>query len=373
MIKVRPIAFYLPQFHPIPENNEWWGNGFTEWTNVTKAKPLFSGHHQPNLPADLGFYDLRVPEVREQQAEMAKYAGIEGFCYWHYWFGNGKKILDRPIREMIESGKPDFPFCLCWCNETWSGIWHGAPDKVLIKQEYPGIDDYTAFFYDSLPAFKDKRYITVDGKPLFLIYSPLGLPNASAFINHFNKLAEKEGLKGLFVIGLNEHLDYQQFGFDGKAPNLPGGYLGKIPFKSGLVEKIQRGLMYRKRRLLEFIRKGPKVYPYRDFVDNQPDSVLELNTYPTILTNWDNTPRSGKKGLVLSNSSPELLEKYIIKTINRIKHKPFEHRLLFVKAWNEWAEGNYLEPDQQFGKAYIDVCRQNFIGTEFQGAAENPI
>ena len=167
--KPRLIAFYLPQFHPIPENDEWWGRGFTEWTNVAKAVPLFRGHYQPHFPADLGFYDLRVPEVREAQAAMAKAYGIEGFCYYHYWFGHGRRLLERPFNEVLSSGKPDFPFCLCWANDTWTGIWHGAPNKVLIEQRYPGVEDYKAHFYALLDAFRDPRYMTVDGKKIFII------------------------------------------------------------------------------------------------------------------------------------------------------------------------------------------------------------
>ena len=170
--KARVLAYYLPQFHPIPENDEWWGKGFTEWTNVGKAKPLFPGHYQPHVPADLGYYDLRVPETREAQAQMAREYGIEGFVYWHYWFGNGKRLLERPFNEVLESGKPDFPFALAWANETWSGFYHGLRDEkqILIEQTYPGEEDYIAHFNALLPAFKDKRYITCDGKPIFVIY-----------------------------------------------------------------------------------------------------------------------------------------------------------------------------------------------------------
>ena len=168
--KARVIAFYLPQFHPIPENDEWWMKGFTEWTNVGKARSLFPGHYQPKVPADLGYYDLRVPETRQAQADMAREYGIEGFCYWHYWFGNGKRLLERPFNEVLASGKPDFPFCLAWANESWKGFFHGVKTKqALITQLYPGEDDYIAHFETVLPAFKDPRYITVDDKPVFMI------------------------------------------------------------------------------------------------------------------------------------------------------------------------------------------------------------
>ena len=154
----RLIAYYLPQYHPIPENDGWWGRGFTEWTNVAKARPLFRGHYQPHIPADLGFYDLRLPEVRQAQAELARQAGIEGFCYWHYWFA-GKRLLERPFNEVLASGKPDFPFCLAWANATWTGIWYDAPDRILMEQTYPGQDDHKAHFNALLPAFLDERYI----------------------------------------------------------------------------------------------------------------------------------------------------------------------------------------------------------------------
>src|SRR6266498_1716919 len=160
--EIRLIAFYLPQYHPIPENDEWWGKGFTEWTNVAKARSLYRGHRQPNLPADLGFYDLRLAESRFAQAELAQKYGIEAFCYWHYYFGNGKRLLERPFQEVLSSKKPDFPFCLAWANQTWTGIWHGSPNKILIEQIYPGLEDFKQHFYQVLPAFTDDRYLRID-------------------------------------------------------------------------------------------------------------------------------------------------------------------------------------------------------------------
>src|SRR3989304_6840857 len=188
--RARLIAHYLPQFHPIPENDEWWGKGFTEWTNVTKAKPLFEGHYQPFRPADLVFYDLRLPDVRLSQAELAKAYGIEAFCYWLYWFG-GRRLLERPFNEVLESGQPDFPFCLGWANDSWTGIWHGCADKVLMEQTYPGPGDEETHFYALLPAFSDKRYLTIDGKPLFLISKPYRLPEPNRFLDHWRELAVK--------------------------------------------------------------------------------------------------------------------------------------------------------------------------------------
>src|SRR5262249_40463195 len=214
---VRLIAFYLPQFHPIPQNDKWWGPGFTEWTNVGKAKPLFRGHYQPRLPADLGFYDLRLPETRAAQAALARDANLAGFCYWHYWFA-GERLLERPLNEVVQSGEPDFPFCLGWANQTWTGIWHGAPQRILIEQTYPGPADHERHFYALLPAFQDKRHIRVGDKPLFLIYDPRRLPAATEFMTQWQGLAQKNGLPGIhFVAHLGRHdptWDAWQVGFD---------------------------------------------------------------------------------------------------------------------------------------------------------------
>ncbi len=200
---IKTLAYYLPQFHPVPENDVWWGNGFTEWTNVAKAKPLFKNHWQPRLPADLGFYDLRLPEVREAQASLAKQYGIYGFCYWHYWFA-GRQIIERPLQEVIKLGRPDFPFCVAWANQTWQGTWHGlSTNKILMEQTYPGEDDYKAHFYKLLPAFQDKRYIEVSGRKVFFVFRPMDIPDPKTFIDVWQNLAVKEGLKGFHFVGMH--------------------------------------------------------------------------------------------------------------------------------------------------------------------------
>lgn len=201
-MKARLLALYLPQFHPIPENDLWWGKGFTEWTNVGKARRYFRNHYQPRVPADLGYYDLRVAETRQAQADMAREYGVEGFVYWHYWFGNGKRLLERPFNEVLASGEPDFPFALAWANESWRGFAHGITNRnMLIEQLYGGVEDYTAHFRAVLPAFRDHRYITVDGKPLFMIYKPLADPEVKVFIATWRELAEKNGLPGIYFVG----------------------------------------------------------------------------------------------------------------------------------------------------------------------------
>lgn len=351
----RLIAFYLPQFHPIPENDEWWGKGFTEWTNVAKAKPLFPGHYQPHLPADLGFYDLRVPETRLAQAEMARIYGIEGFCYYHYWFG-GKRLLERPFNEVLRSGEPDFPFCLCWANESWTGIWHGSPGRMLLEQTYPGAKDHEAHFYTLLEAFSDSRYITVDGKPLFIVYAPMDLPDARRTTDQWRELAHKAGLRGLNLVGMqNEPWSPAEHGFDGatvrnlgRARNSEGGRLWQLQKK------------YRK-----FRGYPEQIYDYEKALPHLllPETA-KPNVYPAVIPNWDNTPRSGRSGWILQDSSPELFERHLQSCMEQIAHKPFEHRLIFIKSWNEWAEGNHLEPDQRFGKVYLEVIRKSIMGDQ---------
>jgi hypothetical protein len=347
------IAFYLPQFHPIPENDQWWGKGFTEWTNVVKAKPLFLGHYQPHIPTDLGFYDLRVPEIRIAQAEMAKEYGIEAFCYYHYWFA-GKRLLERPFNEVLESGKPDLPFCLCWANQTWTGIWHGCPDRILIEQTYQGIEDYEAHFKFLLKAFKDKRYLTVDGKPLFIIFKPTDTPVIKQIIDFWRELAKKSGLTGLYLVAVKGGSEkiLQEYGFDAVVRyNFPLLYDQDSWYPYALK---------RLNRLYEEKIGKPRVYLYKkiclSIIEKNKSNVLK--NYPCLFPNWDNTPRSGPNGIVFHGSTPELFRLQVKKAIDIIKDEPAEHRLIFIKSWNEWAEGNHLEPDLRFGKGYLEVLKE---------------
>jgi hypothetical protein len=355
--KARLIAFYLPQYHPIPENDEWWEKGFTEWTNVTKAVPLFPGHRQPNLPADLGFYDLRIPEVREAQADLARDHGLEAFCYWHYWFGAGKKLLERPFQEVLKTGQPDFPFCLGWANMTWSGIWHGAPDRILIEQTYPGSKDHAAHFYSIYEAFFDHRYVKVDGQPLFVVYAPQLLPEPKSFMEQWRALAVKEGLKGLYFVGIiNEPLwTPQLFGLDGSTLHAPGIFFPLL--EQHLLERQPKS----HRLIKNFFKRGrspqaagPKVYDYSEYIEVAlPELSREYDQYPCILPNWDNTPRSGVNGYVLQGATPDLFKKHLRQGVAQVENREFDKRLIFVKSWNEWAEGNYLEPDRQFKDGWL--------------------
>jgi len=347
--KARVIAFYLPQFHPIPENDAWWGRGFTEWTNVAKAKPLFKGHSQPKLPADLGFYDLRVPEARDAQAALARAYGIEGFCYWHYWFGGGKRLLERPFEEVLQSGSPDFPFCLGWANQTWTGVWHGAPQRILIEQVYPGRRDYEHHFYRLLPAFSDPRYLRIEGMPLFLVYAPMDLPNAIEFTDCWRDLAQKEGLGGVHLMAITGRgWDPKSMGFDSATFHPPFNLRSRDAGKSFLKH---------------FLRKKPTILSYKDVVARFGyGSPLDEDYFPTVLSNWDNTPRCGDRGIILAGSTPENFEEHLRDALNSLSGRPFEKKIIFIKSWNEWAEGNYLEPDREFGHGYLEAVKK--VSTE---------
>lgn len=341
---VRAIAFYLPQFHPIPENDCWWGPGFTEWTNVAKARPLFWGHRQPILPGALGFYDLRVEEVREQQAVLAKKAGIESFCYWHYWFA-GKRLLERPFEEVLATGHPDMGFCLGWANETWSGIWHGEPGRVLVEQTYPGADDHRRHFDYLLPAFLDKRYTRVDDKPLFYIFKPQSLPEAARTIEHWRGLAEKAGLAGLFMIAeTHDPVRVLADGFD--------GYV-RIPSW----REVALGRRFRKTKLVHYRLRGPLIGRHSDLVREL--KILEADgdprRFPCIVPGWDNTPRSRRRGVVLRGRSPGSFQEQARVAVQSLLGRCGKERLLFVKSWNEWAEGNHMEPDSEWGELFIEA------------------
>ena len=340
----RVIAYYLPQFHPIPENDEFWEAGFTEWTNVSAARPMFRGHDQPKIPGELGFYDLRLPETRLAQAELARAHGVEGFLYWHYWFG-GRRVLERPFSEVLASREPDLPFCLGWANQSWSGVWHGAPDRILIEQTYLGPDDYEAHFEALLPALRDSRYIRVEGQPLFLVFKPKDLPDSREFCSIWRKLAERAGLPGLHLVGLGKaQWNPSEWGFDASA------------LQGSLYPGLSRRLKGWRARVRGW-RGRPVVHPYRAYVERGFPEVASALDYPVALSNWDNSPRSGTRGLVLQGGTPELFRRHLREALTRVADRRPEHRIVFLKSWNEWAEGNYVEPDRRFGRAYLEVIR----------------
>lgn len=372
-MRARVIAYYLPQFHPVPENDKFWGKGFTEWTNVAKAKPLFRGHDQPQIPADLGFYDLRIPEVRAEQARLAKEAGIEGFCYWHYWFGNGKKVLDMPFREVLRTGEPDFPFCLGWANHSWTTkTWEKgksfSSDTMIFEQLYPGDEDYVNHFYDVLPAFQDHRYIQVEGKPLFVIFDPDAFADVTHFMQLWNELARKNGLNGVYFVGRCDALPtmnkdnlrmidsltkprYENMlakGFDG----INSVTLKYAEFKAtGILHKAIHSTL---RKYLGGIVLDK--YKYDDIIRHSitPEDY-EPRIYPQLIPRRDRSPRSGRTAMIYYNSTPESFKIAAENAVRCVESRDMDHRLIFLNAWNEWGEGAYMEPDVRFGHGYIDA------------------
>lgn len=376
--KARIISFYLPQFHPVEVNDKYWGKGFTEWTNVAKAKPIYKNQYQPQIPADLGFYDLRIPEVRELQAKMAEECGVEGFCYWYYWFGRGKKVLELPINEIMKTKKPDFPFCIGWGNHDWSNkTWEKSSsfkkDIVFLKQEYLGEQDYTEYFYDVLPMFKDRRYIKVEKKPLFYIYDPDAIPDVGNFIKLWNKLAIENGLEGVFFVaradslgkahlvndknflntGLERYKKYIEEGFD--AVNSFSFRRAEI-LATGYFKKVYRAI---KRKMTGYALNK---HDYEKVMKNYYTDEDKLEyVFPTLMPRRDRTPRSGKNALVYDNSTPEKFKIVIKKALECVKDKNEERKIIFLDSWNEWGEGSYMEPDLIYGHGYMNALKEEVI------------
>lgn len=374
--KLQILAFYLPQFHPVKENDEWWGKGFTEWTNVAKAKPLFKGHNQPRIPADLGFYDLRVPEVREQQVELAKEAGVTAFCYWHYWFGDGKRLLERVFDEVLGSGKPDFPFCLGWANHSWyAKTWDkdsSSKDKLLMEQTYPGLEDAKEHFDFLLKAFNDSRYLKIDGRPFLFIFDSQSIPEE--YITLFRKWTEEAGFSGLYLVGnIHVHDDkefYLNKGFDAvlinrthkaKINRVEKFYkVSIVNFVRSLREKfvlLDKLLKFRQKLVTSKTKLSPTVIDfssyYKDLVTTEE---YKEDCIPQILPQWDHTPRSGNNGVAWVNSSPEVFKKHAISALEAVKNKV--NPIIMLKSWNEWGEGNYMEPDTTHGKGFIKALHE---------------
>jgi len=338
---IRSIAFYLPQYHPIPENDEWWGKGFTEWTNVSKAQQLFPDHYQPHIPSDLGYYDLRSPEIRQAQADLAQKYGIYGFCYYHYWF-NGKRLLEHPFNEVLDTGKPDFPFCLCWANEVWTRAWDGRSGEILIDQKYSREDDIQHIRWLA-SAFQDKRYIKINGRPLILIYRAGNLPNPYRTASIWRKEAKKLGIGDLYLCKVesfaDEHSDPEEIGFDASIEFQPDW--------SNLGSNIS-GDAY----------GDHLVYNYSEIVERMIRKISpSYKRFPCVTPSWDNSARRKKNALIIKGATPELYETWLTESIKRVDNFNLDERIVFINAWNEWAEGAYLEPDEQFGTAYLEVIR----------------
>ena len=352
MSKPKIIAFYLPQFYPTQENDEWWEPGFTEWTNVAKAKPLYPGHYQPKLPGELGFYDLRLSETRQKQAELAQEYGIDAFCYWHYWF-EGRRLLSDVFEDVIKTGKPDFPFCLCWANHSWyKKTWSTkTDDKLLVEQTYGGIEDYKNHFFAMLPAFKDERYFKIDGKLVFGFYAPLHFDDISNFMKIWNELAKQNNIPEFWFFAYTRHPKETVLLNSKGFKNIVVDLMHTV-IKSKIVKLFHR--------IPELILNLPKRYYYDKYIKINIEYFKKNNKiYPCILPNYDHSPRSGRNGIELYQSTP--IKWGIL--INQIKKLLSERKnyneVIFIKSWNEWGEGNYLEPDRKFKRDYLDELKRN--------------
>lgn len=352
---IKTIAIHLPQFHPFPENDEWWGEGFTEWTNVTKAKPLFKNHYQPQLPADLGFYDLRLEESRLMQEAMAKEYGIDGFCYYHYWF-HGKRLMEEIIDRKIANPKEDFPFMLFWANETWSRRWLGEEREILIEQTY-SLEDHRNHALHLIRYFKDSRYITVDGKPAFVIYRPVQIPEIEKVVEIYRSVAKENGFEDLFLIASNSHsssINLLELGFDAVLNFQPKLNTLEEPFDDEKTfSKLKRNLKQ------GIINNKLKIYDYKTAKESMNVSY-NYKYLPCSFVNWDNSARRGENGIIIKDRKPEIFAEFLEKDFQYLENLPSDNqdKFLFINAWNEWAEGNYLEPDSKYGHQFLEKVKE---------------
>lgn len=364
---LRLIAFFLTQFHPIPENDAWWGKGFTEWTNVTKAKPLFGGHDQPHLPTDLGFYDLRVRATRHDQIRLAKQFGIDGFCYHYYWF-SGTRLLNQPLDDMLADPESDMPFCLCWANENWTRRWDAAEHEILIAQRYLPDDDLN-FIKSLIPFFSDPRYIRIDGVPFLIVYRPQHLPDARKTAAIWRDYCRSVGIGEIHLCAALTHgnEDYAQFGFDSgvefpphnlKSQNVADQISFYEPFRGHVVEYSAIAQSYLERK------------------------YLHDNVFRGVFPSWDNTPRTGNRGVIVLDGTPANYEYWLAESMKKtLEDFPGKERFIFVNAWNEWAEGCHLEPDRKFQHQFLEATLrarngqsrlQGFSGATYPSSSHGP-
>lgn len=368
---LKVIAFYLPQFHTIPENDKWWGEGFTEWTNVRKAEPLFEGHDQPRIPLNNNYYNLLDDDVKIWQANLAKEYNVFGFCYYHYWFKGGKQLLEKPAEQMLANSKINQPFCFCWANENWSKNWDGGNKEVIMEQDYGGKEDWEKHFQYLLPFFKDDRYITYDGKPLFVIYKPDLIADIEEMILYFRKRIVEEGFKGITCAfqfpTYYSDIFYKDDVFDYMIEFEPVySRNNHVLHKSKKVELMRKLFgekfvaTYRKHKgISNSVGYSKPLNLSMFFFDEAWDRILNetwnSKLLPGTFVDWDNTPRN-KHGVVYQGFTIEKFESYMRQMVKKAKdnNKP----LIFINAWNEWAEGAYLEPDEKYGYKKLEVIKK---------------
>jgi lipopolysaccharide biosynthesis protein len=345
---VKPIAFYLPQFHPIPENDAWWGAGFTDWTSVRRARPNFVGHQQPRVPTELGYYDLRAPAPRAAQAALAHTHGVHGFCYYYYWFG-GRRLLQQPLDDVLASGEPDFPFCVCWANENWSRRWDGGNDELLIAQTYSAEND-RRLIAELLPLLTDRRYIRVGDRPLLLVYRASLLPDPQRTAAAFRNGARAAGLADPYLCFIQHpgSLGPHAYGFDAAVEFPPHGF--HVRTLTDEVEKINPAF-------------AGEVWDYVSAAQGALGRAPSAQTFRGVMVGWDNTPRLQNNGQIFVNSHPENYRRWLAAVVGETRRtRPPDERIVFINAWNEWGEGCYLEPDALYGRGYLEATLQALSG-----------
>jgi hypothetical protein len=357
------ISLFLPQFHPIPENNQWWGEGFTEWYNVVKGRPHYKGHHQPQMPGELGFYDLRCRDTRFAQFELAREYGIDAFCYYHYWF-NGKLVIERPVEDHAKDPSMDFPFCVCWANENWTRAWDGMSREVLLGQNYHKEDDITHIRYLAT-LFQSESYLKVDGKPLFVIYRSDGIPNGAETIATWREEIKNLGFPDLYLCAFKSNFPQKS-----EEELIAEGYDAIIDFQPNLRNTRKpdftqrlKGLFYRKLNLalksLGLPEKSSAIrHSYRSIVESVLAEKEERKHkfFPCAFPTWDNSVRR-KIGSSIQNEDPQLFQKWMEKNMEQVEEYPEAEQLVFINAWNEWAEGCHLEPDQRYGRIWLEAVK----------------
>ena len=389
---MRTIAFYLPQFHTIPENDAWWGKGFTEWVNVKKAEPLFEGHNQPRVPQSENYYNLLDTDVMKWQVGLAKEFGVYGFCFYHYWFG-GHLLLEKPIENYLHDKNLDLSFCICWANEDWTNAWVSQQKKVLIHQEYGSEKEWEQHFEYLLPFFSDERYIKNDGKPLLVIYRPEIIDCLNEMLDYWQKIAKKHGFPGIdfayqhvafsFIKGHDEsrftyHIEYepayalQELNTSGYTAlrNIKRALIKQMDKGAKKIEKSQKKGLFQRAyimlwdKLRDFHPQGLTCRSYDEVwqkvLTHKPSDEKCL---PGAFVDWDNTPRHHEKGLVFTDATPEKFQKYMTEQIRRAK-EVYKKDMLFLFAWNEWAEGGYMEPDEKFGTGYLQALKNALIDND---------
>lgn len=342
------VAYYLPQFYPFKENDEWWGKGTTEWNNVNRAIPQFIDHYQPRFPGELGYYDLRLKDNMKRQVELAKNYGIYGFCFYYYWF-DGKRLLDKPLDMLFEDKNINCNFCICWANENWTRRFDGTNSEVLMSISETE-ESYIKFFESIMPYISDERYIQVNEKPVIIIYKPSHMPNSKKVISNWRRKYFKATGKELYIIGVHE--------WTFKENILEYGYDAITEFQPGSIIMNLKDINSK----LHFIRddfKG-KVYDYNDILDKKVYAINNKipKVYKAVMPMWDNTARKNNAGTIFHNSSPELYEKWLGYAVDyTMNNKELDGKFVFINAWNEWGEGAYLEPDKKYGYAYLQATR----------------